>query len=86
MAVLYDASVVFSVVKGEVFLTLAKPSPKFDTPYGEEVENPKGRNLRWLGKRHQLFLVVAFLRLIYGKLYGNWLSSANYLYFFINNG
>ena len=46
LAVLYDVSVVFNVVKGEVLLVLAKPGFKLDTPYGEGIENAEGRDLR----------------------------------------
>ena len=45
-AVLYNVSVVSSIVKGEVFFILVKPSSKLNTPYGEGVKDTEGRDLR----------------------------------------
>ena len=46
MAVLYNASVVSGIVKGEVLLILAKPGFKLNIPYEKGVKNVKGKDLR----------------------------------------
>ena len=46
LAVSYDASVISSIIKGEVLLILAKPSFKFNTLYEEKVKNTKSKDFK----------------------------------------